>query len=182
MERNRTIRPSDIPDGDLVMFGPTDVKTGKHLRIPRTFSRIVDIQDLQFQLQLWCRFSGDRIEVRRLCIEADGGEIASRQLLQLGLPAIVREIAFEVIPEASFWTVEGQDAVTKWSEMNSQPEFIAQVYWFEHVSWGSPRQEIMRLFGIKRTAANTLLRKLAREISLPGIRKENETKGSSSQP
>lgn len=152
------------------MFGPTDEKTGKRLAIPRTFSRIVDIQDLQFQLELWCEFSGDRIEVRKLCIEANGGEIASRKLLQLGLPAIVREIAFEVIPDAKFWTVEGQEPNLDWNSMNTQPEFLAQMYWFEHVSWGSPRQEIMRYFGMKRTAANALIRKVSKYIPLPGTR------------
>jgi hypothetical protein len=168
MEKNRTIRPSDEPDGELVTFGPIDEKTGKRLAIPRRFSRIVRIEDLKFQLQLWCEFSDDRIEVRKLCIEADGGEIASRKLLQLGLPAIIRELAFEVIPDARFWTVEGQETKLEWNAINTQPEFLAQMYWFEYVSWGSPRQEIMRFLGMKRTAANALIRRLARHIGLPG--------------
>ena len=168
MEINRKIRPSEIPDGELVHFGPRDEITGRHLAIPRTFSRIVENSALGFELQLWCEFSGDRIEVKKLTIDAGDGEISSRKLLQLGLPAIVRHIAFEVVPGAAFWTFEGQERNPDWHAANTDHEFLAQMYWFEHISWGSPRQEIMRYFGMKRTAANSLIRKIARYIKLPG--------------
>jgi hypothetical protein len=174
MDTNRKIRPSDVPDGEIVSFGPIDDRTGKQLAIPRTFSRIVENSALGFQLQLWCEFSGDRIEVKKLTIDAGDGEIASRKLLQLGLPAIVRQIAFEVVPGAAFWTFEGQERNLDWDAMNTHHEFLAQLYWFEHISWGSPRQEIMRYFGMKRTAANALIRKVARHITLPGSHDKSE--------
>jgi hypothetical protein len=151
------------------------LKTGKQLAIPKTFSRMVELSDPHFNLQLWCEFSGDRIEVRKLCVDAGSGEIASRKLLQLGLPAIVKEIAFEVIPDAAFWTYEGQEMDLDWGNLNVHHEFLAQMYWREHVSWGNPRQEIMQYFGMKRTAANALIRKIARGIPLPGSHEQKRT-------
>jgi hypothetical protein len=162
------------PDGDFVSFGNVDPKSDLRLRVPRAFQRIVTYSDLQLRLTLDCEFSGERIEIDKMLVESAGKYIASRELTQLRLPHVIRTLALEVIPQAQEWTIETRHEKDKtWESLKHSVSdgFLAQMYWFEHVSWGAPRASLMSYMGYSRTTANAHIKKIAKEFTLPGIHK-----------
>jgi hypothetical protein len=82
----------------------------------------------------------------------------------LALPAVIRAIAIEVVPNAELWAHLDSSDILK----HEGQTFLAQVYWFEHISWGSPRGSIMAYMNWSRTNANFHISKIARKFPLPG--------------
>jgi len=162
MPTNFRVTRTNSVDGELVEFGPLDQVEAKKLAIPASLTRVVSYPELSLVIELSCTFTGDRIEITKMVIESSGSFIATRDLTQLALPAVMRAIALESIPGSSYWTSPSNDSVTE------NRAFLAQLYWLEHVSWGSPRATIMTLTSWSRTNANWHIKKLAKEFELPG--------------
>lgn len=151
-------------DGRRVDFGPFDHETGTQQSIPSRLTRRVVYPELEVVAIVDCIFTGDKIEVQSIKVENDGKFVSTKVLTQLALPAVIREIAIQEVPNSKLWAKLDADAPRKLTG----PTFLAQVYWFEHVSWGSPRGSIMNYMSWSRTNANFHISKIARNFGLPG--------------
>jgi hypothetical protein len=165
MNSSFKVERTGIPDGRIVTFGPFDPDTGATLTIPATFTRRVSYPAIGLAAILECVFTGDRIEVESIKIERVEKFISTKVLTQLALPAVIREIAEDAIPNSNRWAK--LNAATDNKAEN--PEFLAQIYWFEHVSWGSPRGSIMTYMNWSRTNANFHITKFSKNLPMPGV-------------
>ena len=166
---NETFKIQTASEGDeaMVQFGPSDPETGLSLSIPRRLTRKVNYPALELQLFLSCTFSGERLEIEKMTIEAKGSYVASRDLTQLALPQVMYAIVSGAVPEAKVLNrLVDSDKLDK----PEGPSFLATVYWFEHASWGAPRARIMEYMGWSRANANFHLKKISRNFPLPGAR------------
>jgi hypothetical protein len=151
-------------DGDLVPVGPTDAELRFALEIPSSFARKFVNPKNGLAIELHCTFDGDKANLTKLVVEKGSTGITTRELGQLKLPFLIQLLCHEVIPNAKHWT----------GVSNNQAErqtyaFMAQLYWFEHISWGNPRMRLMELFEWPKSTASYQLRKLNQQWSLPGI-------------
>jgi hypothetical protein len=175
MSENFTIHPADVKDGAVRPFGPVDPETKRQLSIPGTFVRIVRYADLPLSVELSCVFDGEKIQVKKLCAVGDAESyVTSRDLTQLSLPSVIRQIGLQVITDAAYWTMEWQDAHSVKEGLKSDPHFLAQLYWFEHATWGSPRVAVQEYLGCKRTTANYYIRMAGTVTPLPGLHKKQK--------
>jgi hypothetical protein len=164
METSFKIEPTGVEDGKRVEFGPFDHETGTQQSIPTSLTRRVVYPELGISALIECVFTGDKLEVQSLSVQNNGKFVSTKVLTQLGLPSVIREIALEIIPNARMWAFLDSNEILK----KEGPTFLAQVYWFEHVSWGSPRVSIMNYMSWSRTNANFHISKIARNFPLPG--------------
>lgn len=157
-------------DGPLVSFGPVDEETGCQLSIPSHFERLAGFVGSDITVKLHLEFRGDKIELKSLEVRREEGSLSSRDLTQLALPKVIRQIAASVIPEAERWdpSLKGGGTVTESDPSRNNLVALAQLYWYEHVTWGSPRGRLMELWGISRPWANTLIKKAGLQYPLPG--------------
>ena len=162
MTTNFIVSRTNSVDGELVEFGPLDQVEMKKLAIPSSLARVVSYPELSLVIELSCTFTGDRIDITKMVIQSSDSFIATRDLTQLALPSVSRAISLESIPGSSYWTSQSNPSITE------NRAFLAQLYWLEHVSWGSPRAAIMNLTSWSRTNANWHIKKLAKEFELPG--------------
>jgi hypothetical protein len=165
------IQAGSRPDGKLLTLGSADPESNLLLRVPQSFQRIVTYADHPLRLTLDCEFSGERIEIGKMLVESSNEYIGSRELTQLRLPQVIRNLAMEVIPDAIHWTRWSQENRTRKSKSAKSrvsDGFLAQLYWFEHVSWGAPRASLMAYLGCSRTTANSHIKRIALEFPLPG--------------
>ena len=153
-----------VPDGEPINFGPFDQETGTQQSIPTFFSRRVLYPELEVAAIVECIFTGDKLEIQRISVENNGKFVSTKVLTQLALPAVIRALAIEVVPNARLWAELKPNQEFKLES----PTFLAQVYWFEHISWGSPRGSIMTYMSWSRTNANFHISKIARDFPLPG--------------
>lgn len=175
MSDNFTIELADVKDGDFRPFGPVDPETKRQLSIPEKFTRVVKYSDIPLSVELTCVFDGEKIQVKKLCaMSQPEAFVTSRDLTQLSLPAVIRRIGLQVIPDAEYWTMEWQDDHALKLGLKSDPHFLAQLYWFEHATWGSPRVAVQEYMGCKRTTANYYIRLAAGVTALPGLHKKGK--------
>ena len=154
-------------DGPLQEFGPVSIQTGKRLTVPSPMRRQVYYPSLAYLVELTCVFTGQRIEIESLEIHGDGAFINTQYLTQLSLPEVIREIAKEVEVNSEFWACRTRSM----DELRvDDASLIAQIYWYEHVTWGSPRAAVMSYMGWSRTNTNWHLRKISDQYKLPGNR------------
>lgn len=172
MNTSFKVGPAGVPDGKLVDFGPPRPDGGTVLSIPTTFSRTVTYPTLGLSAEIECAFTGDRIEVESIRIRKNSQFVTTVALTQLSLPLVIRAIAEDVIPNSKIWAKLRGDLDNK----NSSPEFLAQIYWFEHVSWGSPRASIMTYMNWSRTNANFHITKFSRNFPMPGVHANNKSR------
>lgn len=151
-------------DGPLVAFGPNDAAAGFRLAIPGSLVRKVSYPSLALEVELNCAFTGDRLEIVRMTIASRQSFIATKDLTQLALPQVIRRIVCESVPNSDRWLIHDANSFNQ----SRSEEFLAQLYWFEHVSWGSPRATLMTYMGWSRPYANTRIKKIAKEFALPG--------------
>lgn len=158
------LQSANVTDGERVNFGPFDHETGSQQSIPVSLTRQVVYPDLEVSALVECVFTGDKLEIQSITVSKDGKFVSTKVLTQLALPAVIRAIAIEVIPNSHLWAQLNGEQIGK----PEGPAFLAQVYWFEHVSWGSPRGSIMNYMNWSRTNANFHISKIARQFGLPG--------------
>ncbi|WP_296632480.1 hypothetical protein [Rhodoluna sp.] len=158
------LESAGVPDGKTVEFGPFDHETGTQQSIPETLTRRVIYPDLGISALVECVFTGDKLEIQTISVQSIGKFVSTKVLTQLALPAVIRAIAIEVVPNARLWAHLDANEILK----REGPTFLAQVYWFEHISWGSPRGSIMAYMKWSRTNANFHISKIARNFPLPG--------------
>jgi hypothetical protein len=159
-----SIRGDRREDGPLVSFGPLDAVTASQLAIPGSLVRRVSYPALALEVELSCAFTGDRLEIVKMTIVSQQSYIATKDLTQLALPQVIREIVCESVPNSDHWLIQNTNSLNH----PRSDAFLAQLYWFEHVSWGSPRATLMTFMGWSRPYANTRIKKISKEIKLPG--------------
>jgi hypothetical protein len=161
------VEKTENEDGPLVSFGPIDPETKLQLSIPLTFERVLLDAPNDLLVTLSCRFNNNKVEVVRLNVQTtSGGNISSRAIAQLGLPAFIREATLSVIPNVDFWT--SSSSSNEEIEADSHNfAYLAQIYWLEHICFGAPRQTLMNLLALPRSTCNVLLREIKRTYKLP---------------
>lgn len=156
----------EAAQGSLVAFGPIDSGSGRQLHILSESDWLVTYKNPRLRVIARAVFAEQRLEISQLTIQGEQGEfIASRDLTQLNLPAVLRKIGLLAVTDSDFWNVELEETKL---EGRKTPEFLAQVYWFEYATWGSPRQALIDYLSVSRTTANTYIRKFASLLPLPG--------------
>jgi len=167
MTSNFRISKSDKPDGFLVPFGPLDPDTGWQLTIPKTFTRKVWYEHLGLDVKISCTFTGQKVEIRSLSVNSESQEITSRALTQLSLPEVIHEATLSAIPESKRWDLINKKARLEYGSVDSKSLFIAQLYWLEHVSSGTPRAAIMEYLDAPRPTVNQWLREFKKSGNIP---------------
>jgi hypothetical protein len=134
------------------------------LRVPSSASRSVvrtpDVPELSISL-VFSEKTG-RFEINHLSFFGKGPSgpyVSSKSFTELSLPSIVREIGTEIVPNSDYWLSAPEEV---------SDDYIVQLYWFEHLLWGKPRSEIMKVTGWSRANTNHHIRRLAKEFDLPG--------------
>ena len=163
-----TVAKTGKKDGEVVSFGPPSSLVRYPLEIAKQFTRSVSYKDMGISLEIDFLFDGDKVQIGRLVADGGVGYVASRDLTQLSLPAVTREAAISAIPNAKFWL---DDYKKIQFDKASDLTLLAQLYWFEHVTWGSPRVAIQEFLGCKRTTANYYIRLVGALTPLPGQHK-----------
>jgi hypothetical protein len=131
------------------------------LLVPRSLKREVFYGKDQPLLTLNLSLLGaERLEVVGINLQApeDGSAISSSFLTKLSIPKVIRQIAEEAIPHSSYWTTPPPE---------HSDDYLAQLYWFEYVTWGTPRLAIMNLTGWSRANTNHHLRRISKVFDLP---------------
>jgi hypothetical protein len=158
------LESAGVPDGELVDFGPFDQESGSQASIPAQLTRKVTYPELGVIALFECVFTGDRLEIQGISVESNGKFVSATAMSQLSIPAVIREIAVQAVPNSKIWALAGSGQQRRYEGQT----FLAQVYWFEHISWGSPRASIMKYMNWSRTNANFHISKISREVELPG--------------
>lgn len=163
MENNVDIQSTHRADGPLTLAGPEMPDLKFQLMVPSALEREVLYGQDEPRLILRLVFSGERFEISQLTVHGETHFVTTQFLTQLALPKLIRRIGTETIPNTSTWIpTEGED------EMGIESyDYLAQLYWFEHVTWGSPRAAIMKYTGWSRANSNWHIRKIRKEFSLP---------------
>lgn len=159
-------------DSPLVSVGDPKVAEDWRIQIPKKFQRLVVYPLLKLNVELTCVFNGDKIEVTQMRIISDAGHfVTSRDLTQLSLPAAIRSIGFSVIPNADIWSWDYRESHSTMKQIaeSTGAGYLSQLYWFEHITWGTPRVAIQQHFGCTRSVANAKIREIAKQYRLPGV-------------
>jgi|AntAceMinimDraft_12_1070368.scaffolds.fasta_scaffold22568_1 hypothetical protein len=157
------IEETEIPDGPLVGVGPTGPELLGQIRVPSTIQRKVTYRRIPLVIVLDLVFSGQRLEPSGLQLRTQDGFITTQYLTGMGLPKVIRAIATKEVPDSSNWLpVEDHFPMR-----DASYEYLAQLYWFECLSWGSPRAAIMSYTGWSRANTTLELRKIAEKFPLP---------------
>ena len=163
-------------DGPLTEVGPIDPHHDYRLHVPVTFTRLIVESGSEREVTIELSFKGDKLEVTKLCIQDRGGSISSRDLLTLSLPRLIRLAALDAIPESEFWEKAVPNTPRISDTLKENPLFLSKLYWFEHLTWGSPRVAIQELLGCKRTTANYYIRLASTAYQLPPSRHKDGEK------
>jgi hypothetical protein len=163
-----TVAKTSKKDGGVISFGPPTSLVRHPLAIAQRFSRSVSYENMGISLEIEFLFDGDKVQIQRLVADGGVGYVGSRDLTQLSLPAVTREAAISAIPNAKFWLDDYKEIQF---DKASDLTLLAQLYWFEHVTWGSPRVAIQEFLGCKRTTANYYIRLVSALTPLPGQHK-----------
>lgn len=162
MGKEFAIAPEGIEDGELVLAGPSLPRLRHQLLVPRTLRRTVDYGRELPTVSLTLTFDGERFEITELLARSGGQTFISTQFLtHLSLPKVIAELTRNAIPKSETWAELGNGIGLE------DDEFITQLYWFSHVTWGTPRADIMTYTGWSRANANWHLRRIARAYPLP---------------
>lgn len=159
MAKSFELLAGENPDGSLVLAGPMMTQLKSQLTVPSLMLRRVRYEGSYPDVELGIVFTGERLEISELRVSATSEYVTSHFLTQLGLPRIIRQAAIDNIPHSHLWL-----------SPSGQPEsyeFLAQLYWFEYISWGSPRAAIMDYMGWSRPNTNWHLRKIGQLYDLP---------------
>jgi len=163
MDELPIIQKTETPDGPLVTVGPIGAEHSVQIKVPSTIRRKVTYHRMPLVIVLDVVFSGERLEPSGLQLLAGDGFITTQSLTGLGLPRIIRAIATREVPDSSHW-LPVEDHLP---DRDASYEYLAQLYWFEFLSWGSPRAAIMAYTGWSRANATLQLRKIAAKFPLP---------------
>lgn len=169
MEFAYRIHPTGV-DGRLLDVGPLDPGRDFVLQVPERFTREVTLEGEGRQLRLTLRFRGDKLEIEELCLTDAVKGISPRDLLKLSLPKIIKACAETAIPNYLYWTQTIPNHPNIESLLKHNRMLLAKLYWFEYITWGTPRVTIQELLRCQKTTANYYIRLAAELHKLPDSR------------
>ena len=162
------IAKADLPFGRLEAFGPTPAIRHPQLEVPSKSFWEVMYPSLDLLVSLDIEFTGQRLEIQRISVEGlKRKPVHSRDLTQLGLPAVLHDIAALMIPNFEYWTKDFQDKNLRWDDLKTDDEFLAQLMWVNQVSHGNARKALMDYFAIPRSTATLIIKRLKGRYSMP---------------
>jgi hypothetical protein len=159
-------------DGDRIAFGPKPRDGEPTLTIPKELTRRVTYRSNPLTLNLTCSYAEDKLQLVKVEIANFEGFISTRELLQLKLPAVMRHIALEAVGNAPEFIEYARNHLRTPSSLRSNLKVLAQLYWLETVTWGTPRKTIMEMSGCSRSTANETISLAEKEFELPKERTE----------
>jgi hypothetical protein len=145
----------------------------QQLLVPERASRYVVYEDVEAKVKVTIALVDSRFEVVSLGIGDGSQPVYTRSLTKLSLPKVVREIALRAIPRSDYWT--SKSLVSK---LDITDDYLAQLYWFEYITRGAPREAIMQVTGWSRANANYHIRRISKFIDLPNPSSEVKEKES----
>jgi hypothetical protein len=107
------------------------------------------------------------VEIRSLSVNSEGQEVTSRALTQLSLPEVIHEATLSAIPDSDKWDLSNKKKRLEFGLVDSKSLFVAQLYWLEHVSSGTPRAAIMEYLNAPRPTVNQWLREFKKFGYIP---------------
>ena len=167
-------------DGPLMDVGPVIGFDDFTLKVPRSFTRVVTSDNSDWVLEIRIQFDGQKLRVVDLRIQSQTSPITPRGLLALSLPKIVRACAESAIPNSAFWTEELPRMQGIENRLRDDPFLLSKFYWFEYITWGSPRVEIQKLLKCQKTTANHFIRLASKLHTLPEARLNENKKATAS--
>lgn len=155
------------PSG-YVEVGPTQ-GVAQVLRVPKDFHYRFKFDNFP-DVELQGVFDGDKFKVTDLSLSTKIG-LNATQLIQIKLPELVGLVAMDAIPQAKYWTLDGAPKDLILSNKEKTALFLAQAYWFHHLSWGAPRLFVMEFMDWSRNNTRFHLAQISKAIGLPASRK-----------
>lgn len=170
-------------DGPLVHFGLDLGLDGLGLAIPSALTRSVKYRNIPLTVIVHCRFSDDKLQATKVEIENLGSEfISTRDLMQLKLPAVMREIALGAIPNSRTLMEVARKQLESASSLKDNLALVAQTYWLEAVAWGTPRKTLMEIASCSRSTANEYISLAAKDFRLPKERTDSGKQSKANKP
>lgn len=139
------------------------------LRVPKDFHYRFKFENLP-DVEVKGVFDGDRFQVTDLSLSSKSG-LNATQLIRIKLPELVGIVALDLIPQAKYWTLDGAPRELILSNKQLASLYLAQAYWFHHLSWGAPRLFVMDFMGWSRNNTNFHLKQISKAVGLPASRK-----------
>jgi hypothetical protein len=158
-------------DGPMVAFGP-ESPSWPQLVVPASLARTVTYTSNPLTVVLECRFDQDKLQLKKVQIENFEGFVSSRDLTQLKLPVLMRAVALESIPGSGDFLALAKTKLSNPQLLRENLLLLAQVYWLENVTWGSPRKTIMEFADCSRSTASEYIRLADKAFGLPKERLE----------
>lgn len=155
------IRETDDFDGGLHNVCGYIPLVDYQLLVPKSLKREVFYGEDQPLLTLSLTLSKtNRYEIVDMRLQSEGNAvpISTSFLTKLSLPQVIRQIAVDAIPHSSYWTSPPAELTD---------DYLAQLYWFEHVTWGTPRMALMDVTGWSRSNTNHHIRRIEKVFELP---------------
>lgn len=161
--KGQVIRETYQPDGKLKKTCGYMPLADYQLLVPSEIHREVLYTNPSMTLLVSITLSDSgRYELTHL--EVSGlASISKKFLVDIPFPEIIRKATIKAIPDNDYWLnppFSAGDAI--------EDDYLVQLYWFEHLTWGSPRSAIMAVTGWSRANANYHIRRLAKSYDLPG--------------
>lgn len=137
--------------------------------VPARFLAVVDYSEHPLRLAIRATFNGtDPVRADAVTVErTDGESVAPADMARLQLGAVMGTVVWKATNSGRGTAMQGgrkHDGPPTDDELRT----LARMYWFEHVSWGKPRQAVMSRFELPRSTANHWIRKAHERYGLPG--------------
>jgi hypothetical protein len=165
-------KPGPFADGDLVPFGPSIEGQYGGLSMPSSLNRRVTYSDNPLTVAIECRYEEDKLQLVKVEIQNFNGYVSTRDLLQLKLPAVMRQVAVESVLGREVFLSRASSLLHSPAAIKENLFLLAQLYWLEAVTWGTPRKAIMEISGCSRSSANEYIKMAAKQYPLPKERAE----------
>lgn len=165
-------RPGPGADGELVGFGPLVDGQTNRLLIPSHLKRRVTYSDNPLTVAIECRYEEDKLQLVKVEIQNFNGYVSTRDLLQLRLPAVMRQVAVESVVGREAFLGSASALLNSTAGVRENLRLLAELYWLEAVTWGTPRKAIMEISGCSRSSANEYITLASKKYSLPKERTE----------
>jgi hypothetical protein len=163
--------PAPFADGPKVSFGLEMKGFGFSLTIASELKRLVTYSNIPVSLFLECRYEVDKLRLVRVEVQnVEGKYISTRDLMHLKLPAILREISLGAVENAHTFMGHARKTLNSPASLRNNLDVLAQLYWLEVVTWGTPRKTIMELSGCSRSTANECITLASKEYRMPNER------------
>jgi hypothetical protein len=161
MDVEYRISKADRAFGPMASFGPTPPRKHPQLQVPEQSYWEVTYEALDLKVSLDIYFTGERLEIQRLVVEGlKRRPVQTRDLTQLALPKVLCDIAALMIPGFEYWTREFQDKNLEWESLKVDDEYLTQMILLHQVMQGNARKAIMDYFGMPRSTATLLIKRL----------------------